>query len=164
MKRGRILKRTEKSPREGTEPRVGKIAYDISRRFHRLGDENLAKHGVTLAQLKVLSYVSRNSKAGPVYQKDLEEAFEIRRSSVSGILHTMENSGILLREGSPHDARVKIISLTDKGKKLDEELISFIYNLENDLVAGFNDGEKELLGSFLCRILENLDEIERRNL
>lgn len=145
------------------ELRVGKIFRDISRRFHRLGDENLASHSVTFAQLKVLSYISRNSKNGPVYQKDLEEAFDIRRSSVSGILRTMENSGILLRESSSADARIKLVSLTDKGKKLDEELISFINNLESDLLCDFAEDEKEILAGFLFRILRNLDEIERRN-
>ena len=157
------MKPIEKDPAAETELRLGKISHDIFRRFHRLGDENLANHGVTMAQLKVLSYISRNSKTGPVYQRDLEEAFEIRRSSVSGILRTMENSGILLREGSRDDARVKIISLTEKGKKLDAELISFIHNLESDLLLGFEDDEKEMLQSLLFRVLKNLDEIERRN-
>ena len=142
--------------------RAGKMFRDISHRFHRLGDENLAKHKVTLAQLKILSYVSRHSKEGDVYQKDLEEAFDIRRSSVSEILRTMETGGILKREGSPADARVKTVSLTEKGKKLDEELISFIQNLESDLLSGFEETEKETLAGFLLRIMDNLDEIERR--
>ncbi len=158
------MKPTSRNPEGKNELRVGKISYDISRRFHRLGDENLAKHGVTIAQLKVLAYVSRNSKSGPVYQRDLEEAFEIRRSSVSGILSTMEKSGILLREGSPDDARVKIISLTEKGKKLDAELISFLHNLESELLCGFKEEEKEILQRLLSRVLKNLDEIERRNI
>lgn len=157
------MKEAKKPSAAASEIRVGKIIHDISRRFHRLGDENLANQGVTFSQLKVLAYVSRNSKNGPVYQKELEEAFEIRRSSVSEILKTMENSGILLREGSPDDARVKIVSLTDKGKKLDAELISFTHNLEDDLLSGFDEKEKESLNGYLARILRNLDEIERRN-
>lgn len=157
------MKETKADPVKKTEFRFGKILGDISRRFHRLGDENLASHNVTFAQLKVIAYVSRNSKNGPVYQRDLEEAFGVRRSSVSGILGTMENSGILLREGSTEDARVKIVTLTEKGKRLDEELISFIHNLESDLLCDFEENEKEILQGFLFRILRNLDEIERRN-
>ncbi len=158
------MKETKADPVKKTEFRFGKILGDISRRFHRLGDENLANHGVTMAQLKVLAYVSMNSKNGPVYQRDLEEAFDIRRSSVSGILGTMENSGILLRESSTDDARVKIVTLTEKGKRLDEELISFIHNLEGEILSDFEEKEKNVLQGFLFRILRNLDEIERRNI
>ena len=140
--------------------RFGREVQNVANRFRRLGDENLQKEGITISQLRVIIYISQHGD-GPVFQKDLEEHFDIRRSSVTGLLQNMEKSGLLVRSGSEKDARVKIVSLTEKGRKLDEKLKNYVYGLESELMKGFTPEEKELLQSFLLRMLENLDIVER---
>jgi DNA-binding MarR family transcriptional regulator len=140
---------------------IGKILQSTANRFRRLGDENLLKQNVTLSQLRVLAFVSKR-KENFVYQRDLESVFQIRRSSVAGILKNMEKSGILIREDSMEDARVKRILLTDKGKELDRDLRHFLHSLEEDMLCGFSDEEKESLRSMLLRMNENLEQIERK--
>lgn len=141
--------------------RFGKEIQNIANRFRRLGDENLQKENVTVSQLRVISYISRNGEGKEVYQKDLEEQFGIRRSSVTSLLQNMEKRGILERHGSSLDARIKIISLTEKGKKLDENLKTYINTLEEASVRGFSPSEKEQFCSFLTRMLANLETMER---
>ena len=111
------MKHSEKTLPE--EYRFGREVQNVANRFRRLGDENLQKEGITISQLRVIAYISRQGDA-PVYQKALEEHFDIRRSSVSGLLQNMEKSGLLMRRASDTDARVKILSLTEKGRGFDE--------------------------------------------
>ena len=152
------MKHSEKTLPE--EYRFGREVQNVANRFRRLGDENLQKEGITISQLRVIAYISRQGDA-PVYQKALEEHFDIRRSSVSGLLQNMEKSGLLMRRASDTDARVKILSLTEKGRRLDEKLKSYIHGLEEDLMKDFTAEEKKLLWSFLQRMLDNLDPLER---
>lgn len=142
------------------EYRFGREVQNVANRFRRLGDENLQKEGITISQLRVIAYISHHGKQ-PVYQKTLEEQFDIRRSSVTGLLQNMEKSGLLVRRPSKTDGRIKIVSLTAKGKKLDEELQSYVHGLESDMMKDFSEEEKTLLWNFLQRMLENLDLVER---
>jgi len=155
------MKTGQNAPPE--EIRFGREVQNVANRFRRLGDENLQKEGITISQLRVIAYISRHGEK-PVYQKELEEHFNIRRSSVTGLLQNMEKSGILLRTSCEKDARVKIVSLTEKGRDLDEKLKSYIQSLESELMKGFDGEEKALLYGFLIRMLENLDSVERSRL
>ena len=143
------------------EFRLGRVLQKINNCFRRMGDENLSNHGISLSQLRILAYLAKNEGRGDVYQKDLEEAFGIRRSSVSGILQNMEKAGYLSREGSLHDARVKRVVLTEKGKKLDQSLLDYIRSLEEEMLCGFLPEEREQLKGMLLRVLENLETAER---
>ena len=151
----------EQSPPE--EFRFGREVQHVANQFRRLGDENLQKEGITISQLRVIAYISHRG-AVPVYQKELEEHFGIRRSSVTGLLQNMEKSGLLVRSGAPQDARVKLVALTEKSRELDEKLKSYIHGLESELMKGFTAEEKDAMRGFLLRMLENLDSVERSRL
>ncbi len=139
------------------EFRFGREIQFVSKSFRRLADENLNQEGITVSQLRVLCYVSQKGKEGKVYQKDLEEHFGIRRSSVTELLQNMEKSGILTRTPCATDARTREIVLTEKGAVLDERLKEYITGLEEEFLKGFSREEKELLASFLIRLSENLE-------
>jgi DNA-binding MarR family transcriptional regulator len=158
------MKQCQQSPcskGEGTgEFRLGRALQIINGRFRRLGDENLSKHGINIAQLRILAYLARN-KEKRIVQRDLEEDFGIRRSSVTSILQNMEKNGYLIRENSPEDARVKIVKLTAKGEELDEDLRKYIHLLEKELLQGVTPQEQKTLESVFLKMLANLDQMER---
>ena len=62
-------------------------------------------------QFVIIKHIHNNKKT---YQKDLEKLLHMRRSTISGILKTMEKNNIIKRIDSSEDARVKQIVLTDK--------------------------------------------------
>ena len=49
----------------------------------------------------------------PVYQKDIETEFQIKRSTASTLLASMEKNGLITRRSVDHDARLKQVILTD---------------------------------------------------
>ena len=153
--------RCDWDPSRVEELSCGKLFHVIDRKMRHLGDENLAKHGVTFSQLKILAYVARGGENGTVLQRDLENAFSIRRSSVTQILQNMERGGLLRRENASSDARQKEILLTEKGRELEHSLRDYMDKTEESLLEGFSPEETEALHAFLVRVLTKLNATER---
>ena len=62
----------------------------------------------------ILTYLSYHSDRD-IYQKDIENDFCIRPSSVSKVIRLMETKGLIRREAVPSDARLKKLVLTPDG-------------------------------------------------
>lgn len=71
---------------------------------------------VTVMHGWIIGYLSHNINTD-IYQKDIESEFAISRSTVTNILKLMEKKGYITRASVESDARLKKISLTDKGKQ-----------------------------------------------
>ena len=65
----------------------------------------------------IIAYIARNSDRD-VFQRDIEEEFSIRRSTVSSIVQLMEKKGFITRESVGHDARLKKLVLTPRAKEM----------------------------------------------
>ena len=86
--------------------------------------ENVKKEGisnVSHVQADILSYLYRN-KDRIIYQNEVEKKIGVRRSTISGILKTMEKNGLIIRNDSSEDARKKEVSLTLKSIKKHDDL------------------------------------------
>ena len=98
-----------------------------------------------------------------VYQRDIERVFQIRRSSVTGILQNMEKIGLITREAVEGDARLKRIRLTDLAIEQHRTVMRSIEQNERDLTAGFTPEEVALLHKLLDRMRENLQETKEES-
>ena len=63
--------------------------------------------GISGSQSRILHYISEFSKKTEVYQKDVEEFFYLRRSTVTQTLQAMEKNGLIRRSSVARDARLK---------------------------------------------------------
>ena len=153
------MKKNQNAPPE--EFRFGREVQNVANHFRRLGDENLLKEGITITQLRVIAYISRQSP-DTVYQKDLEEHFHIRRSSVTGLLQNMEKSGILERSPSETDARVKIVTLTEKGKSAYNHHRDFHKKMIHAIVDSMDETEKEVLLKCLTNLTDFFDSYKKQ--
>ena len=106
-----------------------------------------------------IGFISRRNLEGiETYQKDVEKEFKISRSTATGLLQNMEKLGYIYREVSEIDSRLKRIVLTNKSIDLHKKVILTFDEIENKLLNGFNEEEKELLFTFLLRLEKNLEE------
>ena len=71
---------------------------------------------ITHVQVKILHYLFSHQDH-PVYQRDIEKELSIRRSTVSGIIKTMEKNNFIERVTSKEDARLKQIVISENIKK-----------------------------------------------
>lgn len=105
----------------------------------------------------VIGFLSENINAGRiVYQKTIEDHFNLSRSAVSTMLSLMEQKGLIYRETDSHDGRLKKILLTEKAEKIKTLMREDIENMESKLSRGFSETELDTLFSYLQRIKENI--------
>ena len=93
-----------------------------------------------------------------VYQKDLETNFKLRRSTVTEILNNMERKGLIVREVSTTDKRVKKIRLTQKSIDICVAEDNKINAINAKLERGITDQEREMFFAVLAKMQRNMQE------
>ncbi len=93
-----------------------------------------------------------------MFQRDLEKAFNIRRSTVTGTLQLMEKKGLILRRPVEGDARLKELRLTEAAVQIHDQIDQGIESMEHKLRQGLSDKEVEQLYHMLEIISRNLGE------
>ena len=106
---------------------------------------------LTDLQGRILGFLYHNQDR-EIFQRDIEEHFYIRRSTVSRLLAGMEEQGLLQRIPVPRDARLKKLVMTPRAVALHEEITHRLDEMERLLGRGLSQRELE---EFL-RILEKI--------
>lgn len=102
----------------------------------------------TEMQVKLLGFLSHN-RDQEVYQKDIEEAFYIRRSTASRLLKRMEERGFIVRQAVERDARLKRVVTTPKADAICQDVKDRIRSVESQLTRGLSQEE---IDRFLCTV------------
>lgn len=110
---------------------------------------------VTPIQIWIIRYLYENSEK-VVFQKDIEKNFTITRSTVTGILKGMEKNGLIFRMSVPEDARLKRLTLTEKGENLCQSVCRHIEETEAQLAKGLSREEIDVFFELLDKIKGNL--------
>lgn len=104
----------------------------------------------------VVGYLYHN-RDKDVFQRDLQEQFSIRRSTVTGILQLMEKNGLITRASVEQDARLKKITLTPKAIEMHEQIGRGIQAVENKISAGLTPEEKKTFIELCEKIRANIE-------
>lgn len=139
------------------EKHIGKEIIILSHGIKREMQDTAESVGITGTQSRVLQYISDESKVREVFQKDIEEAFQIRRSTVTQILQLMERDGLIVRESVERDARLKMLILTPKAYEIQKVMEGQISDMEEKLTKNLSGEEKEMLLTILGKIRKNLE-------
>ena len=94
--------------------------------------------GISGSQSRILHYISEFSKKTEVYQKDVEEFFYLRRSTVTQTLQAMEKNGLIRRA---RDARLKKLELTEAGQALEAQIHTRVMQMEQRLRESLTEEE-----------------------
>jgi DNA-binding MarR family transcriptional regulator len=76
-------------------------------------------HGVTPVQYAGLQAVRRSPG---IDQRTLARSIGLDTSTVAGVIDRLESRGLMVRNSSPDDRRVRLLSLTDEGLALLDEI------------------------------------------
>ena len=118
---------------------------------HQDADRRTGMHGY------LLRYLYENQERD-VFQRDIEKAFSISRSSVTVTLQLMEKNGLIRRESVAQDARLKRIVLTQKARDLHRQIEADILAFESNLARGISEEEQEVFLRVAKKMQENLRE------
>ena len=139
-----------------------KIGIDIHRLDNRI--RRYVQRSVTQYEMEAVSgtngrivrFLSEHTDRD-IYQKDLESEFGITRSTASRVLRLMEQKGLVERQSVPHDARLKKLLLTERSRKLVQQMCQTGTTVDTRLLSGFSPQEVQTLYGFLDRMFQNLE-------
>lgn len=124
----------------------------------RAGDscEEIAKEKqLTGTHGYILGYLAHHADT-PVYQKDIEQHFGIRRSSASNVLTLMEKNGLIRRLAVDEDARLKRIVMTPKGEALHTDTVKAFERISQTALCGVDPKDLDVFYNVLNLIQRNL--------
>ena len=128
--------------------------------FHKLrkyNNANMQSLGITGVQSRVMHYILVKCVEGPVFQRDVERAFGLSRSTATGILQLMEKNGLILRESVHNDARLKSLVPTEKAAHLDAQIGESLRRTEQRLTRGLSSAQVTLFLQTAAHMSANLD-------
>ena len=128
--------------------------HAIRRRFEALDIGRIT--GLTPSQCRIMGFIMDKGDK-PVYQKDIEAEFNIRRSTATRLLQAMEHKNLIMREPEENDGRLKRIRLTKKAMERSREVLDRISCIERQLVKGITAEEMKVLHSVCQRIRQNAE-------
>ena len=135
---------------------IGKAIHMVGNQMKRLFDNAAAEYGLTSIQSRMIRYLYLESEKRDIYQKDIEEEFNIRRSSVSSVLQLLEKKGYIERVSVEKDGRLKKIVLTGTGKLIQEKVHSLIQEGEQKLRDELTEEELKIFIDILSRLSKKL--------
>ena len=118
----------------------------LSHMLKKRMNANTQSLGITGVQSHVMHYILVKCADGPVFQRDVEKAFSLSRSTATGILQLMEKNDLIRRESVASDARLKSLIPTKKAADLDAQIVEFLRQTEQRLTHGLSD---EQLAQFI---------------
>ena len=130
----------------------------LSHKLKKRMNANMQSLGPTGVQGRVMHYILVKCADGPVFQRDVENAFDLSRSTATGILQLMEKNGLILRENMASDARLKSLIPTEKAARLDAQIGEYLQQTEQRLTQGVPEEQLLLFLETAARMSANLDE------
>ena len=117
---------------------------------------------LTRMQSSTIRYLIENEDQD-VFQKDYERDFSITGATATNILKLMEKDGIIERVPLERDARLKKLTLTEKGYRLDEKVRENIDHLEAAFRNGLTEEELTIFSGILDKMTQNLANLIEEN-
>ncbi len=137
---------------------IRKFDNEIRRKIESLRSAETL-NGMTAMHGWIISYLIENSDS-PIYQKDIEDTFKIRPSSVTSLLKLMEKNGLIVRRSVEADARLKRIEPTDKAYSCYMSLREEIDRMQELMIRDVSDEEMKHFYRVIAKFRSNLTKGE----
>ena len=134
-------------------------------RLHRLGnasqrfsEEYYRKlSGLSLVECRLIGILS---ELGTATFKQLCETARLDKSFGSRVIQRLADGGILSKEDNPSDQRSVMLTLTDKGAKLQNELYAAGRVLNREMLSTLSEQQARTFMTCLLLIADRLDQME----
>lgn len=140
------------------EKDCGTWIHVLSHKLKKRMNANMQSLGLTGVQSRIMHYILVKCADGPVFQRDVESAFGMSRSTTTGILQLMEKNDLILRKSVASDARLKSLVPTDKAAHLDAQIGESLRQTERRLTRGLSDEQIALFLETVAHMSANLEK------
>lgn len=138
------------------EIRIGKEIIILSNKIQRSIGKEVAQYNITSIQGRIIGFIHKESCKRNIFQRDIEEEFDIRRSSVTSVLQLMEKNGYIIRESVCEDARLKKLLLTEKGSEIQKRVHDSINKIERALKTELSEDEIDTFINLIHRLSKTI--------
>lgn len=135
--------------------RLGTTARLISRNFL---DPFFRKYGLQQGEFDVLATLRRSGVPYSLGPTQLFEALMISSGGMTNRIDRLEKAGLIVRSPNPEDRRGMLVSLTEKGLKLIDDLVPLHIDNEARALAGLDREEQQTLNALLGKLLVRMEE------
>lgn len=114
---------------------------------------HLKELGLSPGQPKALRELAA---LGPLSQRELAECCDVDPSAISRMVDSLERGGFLSRKPAPQDRRSGRVEITGRGRAALEDWDARCRVIEEQMLRGFTEEEREQLAGFLERAYRNV--------
>ena len=134
---------------------TGKNIVCTSMSVRRFMDQIADLFSLKGSQARIIKYIALNKK---VTAKKLAEVFNMKKSTISDHLNSLENLEYIRRIVDESDTRKKWIELTKKGEEIHKCIKNKFADYEKYLSSLLDEEEERVLNKALIKIKEKLKE------
>lgn len=137
---------------------IGFQARALSNLIRRAVDQMILQNGgdvITGVQGWIIGYLYERRQED-IFQRDLEKAFSIRRSTIASTLKLMEKNDLVTRQAVNRDARLKKLDLTPKALAMHTNILSCIEQAEKQASQNISPEELETFHLVVDKMIHNL--------
>ena len=130
----------------------------IGQRTKHLLHGRLLPYDITPQQARIIGFVCSEQREGKIIcQKDIEEAFELKGSSITSLLQGLERKGFITRRPDPSDERRKIVIVLPKGERLMNDFETAFREIDEKMLQGLTPEQQQSLVDTLKLLADNLE-------
>ncbi|MGY0486747.1 MarR family winged helix-turn-helix transcriptional regulator [Streptomyces sp. WG-D5] len=127
---------------------VLELIGEIVARYHQEYEEAASRHGLTGAQARVLGLLSLE----PLPMRQVAQRLKCEPSNVTGIVDRLEGRGLVERQASPGDRRVKVAAVTAEGRQVARALRDSL-DFAREPMSGLSQEERVAFRDMLRRMV-----------
>jgi MarR family multiple antibiotic resistance transcriptional regulator len=144
----------KKSPllEAGIEQNIGFLLGNCNRIKERLLDQYLQPMNITSSQAKVLFHIYRLSN---MRQCDIGKKLGVDNSAVTRMIDRLEKKNLLKRLPSETDRREVLITLTEEGAELVNDMSELAHAAIEELCSPLSENETDILRTLLKKLIDS---------
>lgn len=126
----------------------------LSNKLRRKIDAFPSRAALSGSQGRALHFILAQNH--DVFQKDIEEEFGLRPPTATQLLKKMEQDGLIHREVTAEDGRLKRIVVSEKALQYKDVVIADIMNLEELLTKDISQEEMKVFFKVVEKMMGNV--------
>jgi DNA-binding MarR family transcriptional regulator len=128
---------------------IAQLLFGVTEQMRQNFEEICERFDLTPPQARALLILDEKAP-----MKSLADVLRCDASNVTGITDRLEARGLVRRESTKGDRRVRLLALTPRGKRLRRQLQDSI-ETNSPVTAGLSPMERETLRELLAKLVED---------
>ncbi len=133
------------------------LLAEVVRLQMRVYNQRFRATGLKQSQVTALIHLDRIEELS---QTELADRLGMRKAATGTLIEGLEDKGLLERRRSQEDRRLQLVSITDAGRQVVDEVDHMAEELGTEYRRGITRSERRQLVSVLQRLRDNLRRVE----